>query len=113
MTPEPPPLRHVDLGKNERKMICFVPMIEWFAIIRIGNYRSNQYESCSLHSHLPHPQILLSRGVPVPHAGTSSNDIDYLKPRRVLCDLLSHSLRPRDPPLHPPPQPLCAPHPAA
>src|SRR5262249_16558756 len=44
--------------------------------------------------------MVLSRGVPVPHAGTSGNDIDYLKPRRVLCDLLSHSLRARDGRLH-------------
>jgi hypothetical protein len=26
----------------------------------------------------------------VPHAGTSGHDLDYMKPRRVLCDLLSH-----------------------
>src|SRR5262249_9545189 len=44
--------------------------------------------------------MVLSRGVPVPHAGQAVNDIDYLKPRRVLCDLLSHSLRARDGRLH-------------
>src|SRR5262249_15605974 len=44
--------------------------------------------------------MVLSRGVPVPHAGTSGNDIEYLKSRRVLCDLLSHSLRARDGRLH-------------
>jgi hypothetical protein len=38
MAPESPTLRDVDLGKNERKMICLVPMIERSAIIRIGNY---------------------------------------------------------------------------
>jgi len=27
----------------------------------------------------------------VPHAGTSGHDVDYMKPRRVLCDVLSHS----------------------
>jgi hypothetical protein len=38
MAPESRTLRDVDFGKNERKMICLVPMIELFAIIRIGNY---------------------------------------------------------------------------
>src|SRR5262249_10363874 len=33
----------------------------------------------------------ISRGVPVPQAGTSGHDVDYMKPRRVLCDVLSHS----------------------
>ena len=37
------------------------------------------------------PAILLTCGVPVPYAGTSFHDLDYMNPHRVLCDLLSHS----------------------
>jgi hypothetical protein len=39
MAPESPSLCDAaDLGKNEWKVICVVPVIERFAIIRIGNY---------------------------------------------------------------------------
>src|SRR5262249_23319663 len=37
-TPEPPSLRQADFGEDEWKMIALVPIVEGFAIVRIGDH---------------------------------------------------------------------------